>query len=256
MGWQRYVAVGDSFTEGIGDPRPEGGDRGWADRVAESLVTTQPDLTYANLAIRGRKLAQIVAEQVPEALALQPDLVSFAGGVNDALRRHWDLTELGEHLEQGISALAATGAQIVIVTYGRPKNRSRLMGVVEGRLAEYREATYDVAGRHGAIVVDFWDYSVFDDPRFWSEDRLHLNPVGHQRVAMAVLERLGQPLPGPWDAPLPRVRPPSPLQRAGRNAAWAGKHFAPWIGRRFTGRSSGDNITAKRPECTPVRHSG
>ena len=94
MGWQRYVAVGDSFTEGIGDPRPGGGDRGWADRVAESLVTTQPDLTYANLAIRGRKLAQIVAEQVPEAIALQPDLVSFAGGVNDALRRHWDLADL------------------------------------------------------------------------------------------------------------------------------------------------------------------
>ena len=212
MGWQRYVAIGDSFTEGIGDPWRDGRDRGWADRVAEALATRNPGLTYANLAIRGRKLPQIVEQQVPDAIALQPDLVSFAGGVNDALRRHWDLAGLAEHLEQGISALAGTGARIVIVTYGRPKNRSRLMGVVEGRLAEYRDATYDVAGRHGAIVVDFWDYSVFDDPRFWSEDRLHLNPVGHQRVAMAVLERLGQPLPGPWDAPLPQVRPPSPLQ--------------------------------------------
>lgn len=252
MGWQRYVAVGDSFTEGIGDPRPDGRDRGWADRVAETLAEAEPGLTYANLAIRGRKVHQIVAEQVPQAVALQPDLVSFAGGVNDALRRHWNLTELAAHLENGIAALAGTGAQVVIVTYGRPSHRSRLMGVVEGRLAEYRDATYDVAARYDAKVVDFWDHTVFDDPRFWSEDRLHLNPVGHQRVALAVLETLGQPVGQSWQAPLPVVRAPSPLQRAGRNAAWAGKHFAPWIGRRFTGRSSGDGVTAKRPECTPV----
>lgn len=253
MGWQRYVAVGDSFTEGIGDPRPDGRDRGWADRVAEALTASDPDLTYANLAIRGRRVGQIVGEQVPEAVALRPDLVSFAGGVNDALRRHWDLPSLADHLDRGIGALAATGAHIVIVTYGRPTNRSRLMSVVEGRLAEYRDVTYDVAGRYGAQVVDFWEDSVFDDPRFWSEDRLHLNPVGHERVAMAVLETLGEPVRGSWRAPLPAVRPPSPLQRAGRNAAWAGKHFAPWIGRRFTGRSSGDGVMAKRPECTPVR---
>lgn len=252
MGWQRYVAIGDSFTEGIGDPRPDGRDRGWADRVAEELARREPGLTYANLAIRGRKVGQIVAEQVPQAVALQPDLVSFAGGVNDALRRHWDLAELAGHLESGIAALAGTGAQIVIVTYGRPSNRSRLMGAVEGRLAEYREVTYDVAGRYAARVVDFWDYSVFDDPRFWSQDRLHLNPVGHHRVALAVLETLGQPVTQNWYAPLPAVRAPSALQRAGRNATWAGKHLAPWIGRRVTGRSSGDTVTPKRPECTPV----
>ena len=130
--------------------------------------------------------------------------------------------------------------------------------LLDGHPVELTDDNFDavISRSDLPIVVDFWDYSVFDDPRFWSEDRLHLNPVGHQRVAMAVLERLGQPLPGPWDAPLPQVRPPSPLQRAGRNAAWAGKHFAPWIGRRFTGRSSGDNISAKRPECTPVRHGG
>lgn len=252
MGWQRYVAIGDSFTEGIGDPRPDGRDRGWADRVAETLAVSQPGMTYANLAIRGRKVPQIVEDQVPRAVALQPDLVSFAGGVNDALRRHWDLTELAGHLQTGIGALAETGATVVIVTYGRPSNRSRLMGAVESRLSEYRDVTYEVAARYGARVVDFWDYEVFDDPRFWSEDRLHLNPVGHQRVALAVLEKLGQPVSQTWYTPLPAVRPLTPLQRAGRNAAWAGKHFAPWIGRRFTGRSSGDGVVPKRPECTPV----
>ncbi|MCU0296885.1 MAG: SGNH/GDSL hydrolase family protein [Candidatus Nanopelagicales bacterium] len=252
MVWRRYVAVGDSFTEGIGDPRPDGRERGWADRVAETLADADPQFRYANLAIRGRRLAQIVDEQVPRATALQPDLVSFAGGVNDALRRHWDLASMASALESGIAGLRACAAEVVIVTYGRPSNRSRLMSPVEGRLAEYREVTYDVADRYGCWVVDFWDASVFDDPRFWSADRLHLNEVGHQRVALAVLDGLGMQA-RPWNAPLPPVRPLSPAVKIRRDVVWAGKHLAPWIGRRMTGRSSGDGVTPKRPDLSPVQ---
>ena len=252
MSWKRYVAIGDSFTEGIGDPRPDGRDRGWSDRVAETLSAREPDFTYANLAVRGRKVAGIVQEQVPAAVELQPDLVSFAGGINDALRRSWDLTGLTQYLEAGVGALAYSGAQVVIVTYGRPSNRSRVLGSVEQRLSDYRDVTYEIAERHGARIVDFWNAHVLNDPRFWSEDRLHLNPVGHQRVAMAVLETLGVAQATSWLDPLPPVQPPTVAARAARNAAWAGKHLVPWLGRRVTGRSSGDGVTPKRPECLPV----
>jgi lysophospholipase L1-like esterase len=255
MGWKRYVAVGDSFTEGIGDPAPGGRDRGWADRTAEVLAQDEPGLGYANLAIRGRLLDQIVNEQIPQVLDLAPDLVSLAGGVNDALRRHWDLPAMEASLAKGIAALRTTGADVVIVTYGRPSNRSKLMGRVEGRLAEYREVTFEIAGRNGCRVVDFWDHHVFDDPRFWSDDRLHLNPVGHQRVAMAVLETLGRPV-GDWQQPLPRVRPISPVTKIGRDVTWAGRHLAPWLGRRVTGRSSGDGVVPKRPDLQPIRSHG
>lgn len=251
MGWQRYVAVGDSFTEGIGDPRPDGRDRGWADRLAQRLAQDDPQVRYANLAIRGRRLEEIVAEQVPHAVSLNPDLVSFAGGINDALGRHWDLASMAAHLEAGIAQVRSCGAEVVIVTYGRPSARSRLMGRIEDRLADYRDVTYEVAGRFGCAVVDFWDHRVFDDPRFWSEDRLHLNPVGHQRVALAVLDALGRPA-SEWWRPLPQVRALSPVAKVGRDVSWAGKHLAPWIGRRVTGRSSSDGVTAKRPALEPV----
>ncbi len=162
---------------------------------------------YANLAVRGRTVPEIVAEQVPAAVALKPDLVSFAGGINDALRRDWDLVTMAQSLQRGMAELAQTGAQIVIVTYGRPSRRSRFMAVVEGRLQQYREVTYEVAAVHGATVVDFWEETVFDDPRFWSDDRLHLNSLGHERVSMAVLDALGMPAPH-WREPLPcRSRP-------------------------------------------------
>lgn len=252
MAWTRYVAVGDSFTEGTGDPGPEGRNRGWADRVADELGRTEPQLRYANLAVRGRKLASIIAEQVPEAVRLQPDLVTFAGGINDALRPRWDAAAMADLLESGVAALAGTGADLVIVTFGRPSNRSKVLGRVEGRLAAYRESTFEIASRHGARVVDFWDQTVFDDPRFWSADRLHLNTLGHQRVAVAVLEALGQPLAESWREPLPPAEPVSRATAIGRDVAWARDHLAPWIGRRVTGRSSGDGMAPKRPALEPL----
>jgi lysophospholipase L1-like esterase len=249
--WRRYVALGDSFTEGVGDPYPLGGERGWADRVALELGSRDTLVEYANLAVRGRLLDQIVQEQVPCASALRPDLVTINGGINDALRRTWDLEAMTRHLEDGITGLRATGADVVFVGFGRPSRRSRLMRTVESRLAGYRQEIHAVAQRHGARVVDFWDQTVFDDPRFWSDDRLHLNPVGHQRVASAVLDALGVSQDQWWE-PLPVARRPSPVARAGRNARWAGKHLAPWLGRRVAGRSSSDGRNPKRPEPAPV----
>ena len=78
--WRRYVALGDSFTEGVGDPDPRspGGVRGWADRVAEELSIGHEDFAYANLAVRGLLLEQILERQVGPALALQPDLISLS----------------------------------------------------------------------------------------------------------------------------------------------------------------------------------
>jgi lysophospholipase L1-like esterase len=94
--FHRYVALGDSFTEGVGDPDPSrpNGLRGWADRVAEALSARNDDLGYANLAIRGRKLRAILAEQVDPAIALDPDLVSIHAGANDVLRPRVDIDDL------------------------------------------------------------------------------------------------------------------------------------------------------------------
>ena len=35
------------------------------------------------------------------------------------------------------------------------------------------------------------------------------------------------------------------------DARWAGAYFAPWVKRRLTGKSSGDNRIAKRPTLGP-----
>lgn len=101
-----YVAVGDSFTEGVGDPGPDGAFVGWADRLAVLLADRRPegDFGYTNLAVRGKLLDQIMEDQLPRALRLAPDLVSFSAGGNDILRPGTDPDEVAERFERAIAS--------------------------------------------------------------------------------------------------------------------------------------------------------
>lgn len=249
--WNRYVAVGDSFTEGLEDPGPDGRHRGWADRVAERLAADSPRLEYANLAIRGRLLDPILNEQLPRAVEMEPDLISIAGGVNDVLRPKWDLEQMMQSWSDGLALARSSGATVVIVTFGQPANRSRVLGAVQARLDIYRQRLLELARRNGCLVVDFWYAPVFDDPRFWADDRLHLNSLGHERVSYAVLDALGEVTPD-WLAPLEAEPSVSTAARLRSDVAWIGGHLGPWIGRRLVGRSSGDGVTAKRPTPAAV----
>src|SRR6478735_6310757 len=113
--WRRFVAIGDSFTEGIGDPEPDlpGGHRGWADRVAEVLSQQVDDFAYANLAVRGRLIGQIVADQVEPALALGPDLITFSAGGNDVIRPGSDPDAVSQQFEDAVVRLGRDGATLV-----------------------------------------------------------------------------------------------------------------------------------------------
>ena len=111
-----FVALGDSFTEGLDDPGPDGMYRGWADLVATRLAAEAPGFPYANLAVRGRLLAAVVDEQVPPALEMGADLVSFAAGANDAMRRHFDAGAIAAGLDDVVARIRATGATLVMFT--------------------------------------------------------------------------------------------------------------------------------------------
>lgn len=250
--WSRYVALGDSFTEGLMDDVGPGGRHvGWADRVAATLARRTPGFEYANLAVRGRLIGQVVDEQVPAACALEPDLVTFAAGVNDALRRSYDLSASATALENGVRALRGTGADVVLFCFGDPSRRSSVMGSVAGRIERANSATRAIAQEYGCRVVDFWGCAAFDDDSYWDEDRLHLSPRGHELAARAALDELGVG-DDSWRTPVATPDPTSVVGRARGHAAWAGKHFGPWLGRRLRGRSSGDGLTPKRPEWGPA----
>jgi len=250
--WSRFVALGDSFTEGLMDEvGPDGRHRGWADRTADALVEINPALTYANLAVRGRLLPQVIAEQVPAAVALKPDLVSLAAGVNDTLRRSYDLDASMTALDNGVRELRGSGADVLLFAFGDPSRRSAVMSSVRDRIARANAATHAIADHYGCVVVDFWGRAVFDDDVFWDDDRLHLSPQGHALASAAALEALGVG-DDRWRTPREPTPAPGAAARLAGHARWAKNHFAPWLTRRLQGRSSGDDVTPKRPTLRPV----
>lgn len=250
--WRRYVAIGDSFTEGIGDPDPDapGGHRGWSDRVAEVLATQVDDFAYANLAVRGRLIGQIVAEQVEPALALRPDLVTFCAGGNDVIRPGTDPDAIAVQFEDAVTRLGAEGAAVVVFT-GIDVAWTPVFRPFRGKIAIYNENIRAIAERHDCIVADQWALKEIQDPRFFAEDRLHMNPLGHHEVARMVLRALN--VPNDLQHLQPDPRPLVSWRSARQNdLVWARTHLVPWVLRRLRHQSSGDLVTAKRPEPGPV----
>lgn len=250
--WRRMVSLGDSFTEGIGDPIPgtADGHRGWADRVAEVLGSQVDDFAYANLAVRGKLIAQIVADQVEPALALSPDLITFSAGGNDVIRPGGDPDAVAEQFEDAVVRLSSTGATLVVFT-GIDTLFTPVFRGIRGRVAIYNENIRAIADRHDCIVADQWALKEVQDMRFFDDDRLHLNALGHHEIARMVLRTLNVPndLQPMQPDPLPSL-----TWRAARanDIVWARQHLVPWVLRRVRHQSSGDHITAKRPDALPV----
>jgi lysophospholipase L1-like esterase len=248
--FKRYVAIGDSFTEGVGDPDPSrpNGLRGWADRVADVLAAQDPEFGYANLAIRGRKLAGILDEQLEPALALRPDLVTIYAGANDMLRPAADVDALMRRYDEAIGRLTGTGATVLVWTAFGARS-STFYRPLRGRFAYYNELVREIADRHGARIVDYWRMSEYDDWGYWDVDRLHMATPGHELMAVKVLDLLGVAHQLPQPVPLVRPVLTAREQRAA-NRQWAREHLGPWVKRRLTGRSSGDDVAPKYPVLT------
>ncbi len=149
--WSSFAALGDSFTEGLMDDQAADGRHvGWADRVAVELARHAQErgedgFRYANLAVRGRLVRQVVDEQVPSAVRLRPDLVSLAVGINDTLRPRFDLDVVATALESGVRDLRGSGADVLVFAFGDPVRRSMAMAVVRERIRGYNSAVHAIA---------------------------------------------------------------------------------------------------------------
>jgi len=250
--FHRYVALGDSFTEGVGDHDATlpNGVRGWADRVAEVLATRSDDFGYANLAIRGRKMDAILAEQLEPALAMRPDLVTIYAGGNDILRPRVSIDALVARYAEAVDRLVDAGAHVALFT-GFDLGFAPVFRHLRGRVATYNELVREVADTRGCTLVDFWRLRDYRDARLWDIDRLHMSTAGHERMAVAVLDALGVEH-GLVPAPLADLPEMDRRQRRAADLAWARAHAAPWVQRRLRGTSSGDGLPPRRPLLTEL----
>ncbi|MEK6688161.1 MAG: SGNH/GDSL hydrolase family protein [Gemmatimonadota bacterium] len=251
--FHRYVAIGDSSTEGMDDPDGRGGYRGWANRLAERIATIQGSLLYANLGVRGRRTRQIREQQLEPALAMKPDLVTLFSGTNDVVRRHFDPEGFRKDLEAIQLALIASGATVIGFTLPDLTPVMPLGRLIRGKVAALNDQIRAASMASGAICVDMASHPVGSDPRLWSGDRLHANALGHARIAAALAHGLG--LPGSddsWSHPLPPLPAVGFLEPIRAELRWVTGHLLPWVWRHAHGRSSGDGRGPKRPELRPV----
>ncbi|RIQ29640.1 SGNH/GDSL hydrolase family protein [Jiangella rhizosphaerae] len=246
----RLVSIGDSFTEGVGDELPDGFPRGWADLLASGLARDRgAPVEYANLAVRGRLAGQIVAEQLEPALALEPTALTFNGGGNDLLRPRADIGRLRALTEHVILRCLESGVQPIVLSGGDP-TRGLPLGRRMRQLGD--RLTSEVVALTAKYEVPFtnnWADAELARADYWAEDRLHLNSAGHQRVAARVLQTLGASYPDEWMAPAAGRRT---APTVAENLRYYRRYVLPWVRRRLTGRSSGDDRTGKYPDWIVV----
>ncbi len=252
--FSRYVALGDSSTEGLDDPDGDGGYRGWADRLAEHVASQNPSLAYANLAVRGRSAGEISATQLAPAIAMRPDLATVVAGMNDLLRSNWSATRVAGHVGEMVRGLRGVGATVITFTIPDVSRRMKLGRALSVRTHDLNIAIRDEAERAGALLLDLASFELAHDPRMWAVDRLHGNPEGHARIAAQLAFMLDIPHVEPGlshpPAPMPRRRRRDELAT---DLAWIARFVAPWAWRRLRGRTTGDGKSAKRPVLVPVR---
>jgi lysophospholipase L1-like esterase len=250
----RYVAIGDSSTEGLEDRDGSGGYRGWADRLAETIAGAQREpLRYANLGVRGLRLNEILITQFDQAMAMRPDLLSVFGGANDLLSIECDFDLIESDLALIFGEARAADCTVVTFTMPDPSAVNPFGRRLRGRMLRLNDIVRAEAERYGVLVVDFQHYPIAEDPRLFSEDRLHANELGHERVAAALAWTLGvEGADQAWADPLrepPRVRT---REQLAADLQWARRYFAPWLGRGIRGVPHDHQTTAKRPVLAPV----
>ena len=254
--YSRFIVLGDSFSEGIGDEvHPQSGHhRGWADRVADGLAAHDPNFTYLNLSIRGKLIGQVAEDQVPIALRYSTYgnvLVSFHAGMNDLLRPSYNHAVVSELYIKSVRAIRATGADVILFTVAEPFGaKGRAADRLALKISGFNDDVRKVATETRAILIEADQVSILKDPRLWDRDRLHLNSEGHRRVAGCVLEALGYSQESSWSSELPLERTKPKALAVWQDIRWVISFLIPWIWRRLRGRSSGDGRSSKQDEPT------
>jgi lysophospholipase L1-like esterase len=241
------VALGDSFTEGVGDPHPSSpnGLRGWADHVAVALARHNPEFRYANLAVRGRRMNEILADQLQTAVMMEPDLVIVYAGMNDLLLVRNDIDAMMARYAEALKTLQQTGAHVLALTAG-DLGTVPLFRRLRGRAAVYNELLRGIADDLGLQLIDFWRFTEFRDPRLWAGDRIHLSPLGHERMAAKVLDTLT--VPHQHTTRSAALLASSPPERSfWGNMRWWAAFAAPWIVKRIRRATPGAGIEPKYP---------
>ncbi|GAA1361894.1 SGNH/GDSL hydrolase family protein [Streptomyces beijiangensis] len=231
----RFAALGDSLTEGVGDP-VEGGWRGWAALLAGGLAPGEVPVEFRNFAKSGAQSDDVVTKQLPAALAFRPDLVAVVVGVNDTLRCTFDIHEVAARIDLVCAEFAARGALVMTACLPDPGTMLGLPGVLGRPLARRQHAVnavvHELSRRYGAVHLHAADGEWVSDRTMWSADRLHPGERGHRMLAVRFHARLAEKGLELGDVPASEPERPEPTRSA--SLLWLATAGTGWLARRCT----------------------
>jgi lysophospholipase L1-like esterase len=190
--WQRFVVLGDSLAEGLGEDTPGYRSLPWADRTRDALARQQPGLAYLNLGLRDLVAGEVREQQLEPALEFAPDLAAVVCGGNDLFRGSFDPDKVEAEIEGIIAPLRQSGAQVVTfglmnITKAFPK-----LAFLEPMVDSLNQRVRLVAERNGALLVDMWEHPVCSDPGMFASDKVHASMRGHAVLGSETIRALGR----------------------------------------------------------------
>ncbi|MFJ4835226.1 SGNH/GDSL hydrolase family protein [Streptomyces sp. NPDC088747] len=231
----RFVALGDSLTEGVGDPV---GDvwRGWAELLARGLAPADAPADFINLAVSGAQTRDVLERQTPEAMALGADVVSVVIGVNDTLRYTFDIHSVAARLDEVYAAFRAQGAVVMTACLPDPGYMLGLPGSLARPLARRQRAVnavvHALSERHGALHLHAAEEDWLKDRAMWSADKLHPGERGHRALALRFHALLGER--GIATGVQPSAEPEFPAPTRSASLWWLATAGTGWVARRCT----------------------
>ncbi|MFJ2719742.1 SGNH/GDSL hydrolase family protein [Streptomyces sp. NPDC087437] len=231
----RFVALGDSLTEGVGDPTGDGR-RGWAALLAGGLAEKPSAVEFTNLAVSGAQTRDVLERQTPAGLELCPDVVSVVVGVNDTLRRTFDIHAVAARLDRVFAAFTGRGAVLLTACLPDPGAMLGLPGALARPLARRQRAVNTVvhalSERYGAVHLHADAGQWLTDRAMWSTDRLHPGERGHRQLAFRFHALLAETGVASGPAPSPEPEFPAPTRSA--SLWWLATAGTGWVARRCT----------------------
>lgn len=216
------VSLGDSFAsgEGVGLRTPP--DETWA-----GLVARAAGARFVALARGGAPAGAVLRDQVPMALALDPDVVCVCVGLNDLFRSGGTGGDTAAGVVGLLQRLRDAG---IVVAAGRLHDPTRLVRfparlgrAVRDHVGRINAALDDLALDPGVVLVDLG--ALVDRPECWAVDRVHPSGYGHRVLAAEAARRL--------TLPHVKVGPAPPAPSTAATWRWFARHGVPWLAARL-----------------------
>jgi lysophospholipase L1-like esterase len=232
----RFAVLGDSLSEGVGDPLPGGGWRGWTALLAEGLTARPQDTVRVNAAWSGARTGDVAGAQLAAALRLDPHLASVVVGGNDTLRGGFEIRHVAADLHRTIGTLRAAGAEVLTACLPDPGTVLDLpwplARPLERRMRALNDTVHALSAHHGTLHAHIADHPLRTTPGALSADRLHPSEIGHRMLARDFHELLAAA--GLATGPAPRTRPDGAPPGRASAAWWMATRGTRWVAERCT----------------------